>query len=35
MNYFLLSLGCVLGLCLVIALGVGLKPPGARHTARD
>ena len=31
MNYFLLFLGCVLVLCLAIAVGVGLRPPGAHR----
>jgi hypothetical protein len=28
MTYFFELFGCIVALCLVIALGVGLRPPG-------
>ena len=34
MTYFLVFLGCVLVLCLVIALAVGLNPPGGAHDSQ-
>lgn len=34
MTYFFVFLGCVLVLCIVIALSIGLNPPGGPSTSQ-